>query len=156
MVIEIAGPTHDLHSGVHGGAFHEPMVDMIHVLSTLVDAEGHVLVDGFYDEVAPLTPQERSLYADIDFDLNGYQHEIGLDQLRRPDLSGHLQGRWREPCLSVHSLQSCMREQAGLGSIISGAVRAHVSMRLVPNQRIDLVTFVRRPHPTRISPSSLM
>lgn len=47
---------------------HEAMTDLVGVMSTLVDSQGHILIDGVYDEVAPLLPEEEKLYDAITFD----------------------------------------------------------------------------------------
>ncbi len=47
---------------------HEAMTDLIGVMSTLVDSHGRILIDGIYDEVAPLLPEEEKLYQAITFD----------------------------------------------------------------------------------------
>jgi hypothetical protein len=44
------------------------MTDLIAVMSTLVDSQGHILIDGIYEEVAPLLPEEEQLYHAITFD----------------------------------------------------------------------------------------
>lgn len=44
------------------------MTDLIGVMSTLVDTQGKILIDGVYDEVAPLTAEEEKLYQAITFD----------------------------------------------------------------------------------------
>jgi len=44
------------------------MTDLIGVMSTLVDSQGRILIDGIYDEVAPLLPEELKLYQAITFD----------------------------------------------------------------------------------------
>jgi hypothetical protein len=44
------------------------MTDLISIMSTLVDGQGHILIDGIYDEVAPLLPEEEQLYTAITFD----------------------------------------------------------------------------------------
>ena len=54
----VTGPQKSLHSGVDGGAVHEPMIDLINVLSGLVDAAGNVNVKGFYDKIRPLSKEE--------------------------------------------------------------------------------------------------
>jgi Cys-Gly metallodipeptidase DUG1 len=46
--ITIKGPGQDLHSGVFGGTVHEPMTDLVNVLSKLVDPKGKILVPGIY------------------------------------------------------------------------------------------------------------
>lgn len=47
---------------------HEAMTDLIALMSTLVDGQGRILIDGIYDEVAPLLPEEEELYKRITFD----------------------------------------------------------------------------------------
>ncbi|KAJ5816871.1 Cys-Gly metallodipeptidase dug1 [Penicillium robsamsonii] len=51
--ISISGPAQDLHSGVFGGSAHEPMTDLVNVLSKLVDPQGNILIPGLMDLVAP-------------------------------------------------------------------------------------------------------
>lgn len=48
----MSGPTRDLHSGVFGRTVHEPMTDLIHLMSKLVDQQGNILVPGV-DEMVP-------------------------------------------------------------------------------------------------------
>lgn len=53
--LEIKGPGRDLHSGLFGGAVHEPMTDLIQLFSKLVNPDGKILIPGIYDDVALLT-----------------------------------------------------------------------------------------------------
>jgi acetylornithine deacetylase/succinyl-diaminopimelate desuccinylase-like protein len=55
----VRGPARDLHSGLFGGAVANPATVVARLLSTLHDAEGRVLIPGFYDAVRPLAPWER-------------------------------------------------------------------------------------------------
>ena len=41
----------DLHSGVFGGAVANPAAALARMLASLHDSNGHIAVDGFYDEV---------------------------------------------------------------------------------------------------------
>ncbi|CAF4421120.1 unnamed protein product, partial [Adineta steineri] len=66
--LDVECSTKDLHSGCFGGTIHEAMTDLIALMSTLVDDQGHILIDGVYDEVAPLLPEEEELYKPITFD----------------------------------------------------------------------------------------
>lgn len=59
MKIVVSGPGADLHSGVFGGTVHEPMTDLVHLLSKLVGPSGEILVPGIKELVAPLTDEER-------------------------------------------------------------------------------------------------
>lgn len=44
------------------------MTDLIAIMSTLVDNKGRILIEGVYDEVAPLSAEEEALYTNITFD----------------------------------------------------------------------------------------
>ena len=48
---------------------HEGMTDLIAIMSTLVDDQGRILINGIYDDVAPLSPAEEQLYNKITFDV---------------------------------------------------------------------------------------
>lgn len=48
---------------------YEAMHDLIHLLGSLADVKGRIQVPGIYDSVAELTPEEDSLYANIEFDM---------------------------------------------------------------------------------------
>lgn len=59
--IEISGPARDLHSGVFGRTVHEPMTDLILVMSKLVDTRGNILIPGIDDMVSIADAEERSV-----------------------------------------------------------------------------------------------
>lgn len=44
------------------------MTDLIAVMNSLVNSQGKILIDGVYDEVAELLPEEEKLYEAITFD----------------------------------------------------------------------------------------
>ena len=45
------GPATDLHSGSYGGAVMNPAMALARILATMHDADGHIAIPGFYDEV---------------------------------------------------------------------------------------------------------
>ncbi len=54
----VSGPRTDLHSGVYRGTVHEPMTDLITIMSKLVDSAGRILVPGAYDGVGAASQEE--------------------------------------------------------------------------------------------------
>lgn len=44
------------------------MADLIHIMGTLVDLNGKILIPGINDSIAKLTAEEEKLYGPIDFD----------------------------------------------------------------------------------------
>ncbi len=59
MELVVRGPARDLHSGLFGGAVANPATVVGRLIASLHDAEGRVLIPGFYDAVRPLAPWER-------------------------------------------------------------------------------------------------
>ena len=71
--IEIECTSKDLHSGVFGGTVHEGMADLMHMMNTLIDKDGKILVDGIMDEVAPVTPGKSiTLMSGLRVNKNAY------------------------------------------------------------------------------------
>ena len=59
LELEVHGPSHDLHSGVFGGAVMNPLTALARLLASLHDDSGRVVIEGFYDDVRPLADWER-------------------------------------------------------------------------------------------------
>ena len=58
------GPSHDLHSGVFGGAVMNPVMATACLIASLHDQDGEmVAIDGFYNDVRPLLDWEREAAA---------------------------------------------------------------------------------------------
>jgi len=139
----------DLHSGVYGGSAHEAMTDLVHLMASLVDSQGNILVPGVNDDVAPLTEKEAALYEDIDFDIETYKDEVGVtgisDQLLHPTKEEILMARWRYPTLSLHGIEGAFSEP-GAKTVIPRHVRGKFSLRLVPDQNPDRIHDCIRAH----------
>jgi len=81
FLIEVTCATKDLHSGTFGGCVHEAMADLIYLMNTLVDVDGHILIDDIYKNVAELTKAELASYKDIDFDVDEFRETVGTTKL---------------------------------------------------------------------------
>src|SRR5947209_10841087 len=62
LEIKVTGAKIDLHSGIFGGAVANPAAALARLLATLHDPNGHIAVQGFYDDVAPLKQWERGAW----------------------------------------------------------------------------------------------
>ncbi len=54
------GPTIDQHSGLYGGAIHNPAQALCEVVAGMHDENGRVTLPGFYDSVRPISAEERA------------------------------------------------------------------------------------------------
>jgi len=127
----------DLHSGVLGGTVHESMIDLVHLMSSLIDTKGTILIPGIMDDVAPVTPEEDALYDTIEFDCEEYKKENKVASVsnkllhnKKKDL---LMARWRYPTLSLHGIEGAF-SSTGAKTVIPAKVIGKFSLRLVPDQ----------------------
>ncbi|CAG9857731.1 unnamed protein product [Phyllotreta striolata] len=158
--LEVECAQKDLHSGVFGGTVSEAMTDLVYLMNQLVDQNGKILVEGLYNEVAPLNPAETALYENIDFDVDEYRSDIGCAKLLHDERKDEiLMHRWRFPSLSLHGIEGAF-SGAGAKTVIPRKVIGKFSIRIVPNQepkRIEryVVDYVERIWKKRGSPNKM-
>ena len=124
----------DLHSGIDGSSLlDEPLKDLTLLLATLVGPKGKINIPGFHDPVLSLTEAEKQRYAAIAEAILPHHPEI----LDREAFIDSLMHRWREPSLTIHSVDVPGCKNAT--TTISRRAKASVSIRIVPNQDADEV-----------------
>jgi acetylornithine deacetylase/succinyl-diaminopimelate desuccinylase-like protein len=133
MEVVITGPSHDLHSGMYGGAVPNPANVLAELLATLHHHDGRVNIPGFYDDVVPLSPAERRAYANLPFDEVKYKQELKLPGLFGEAGYTAIERTWARPTCDINGLTSGY-QGPGSKTIIPSKASAKVSMRLVPNQ----------------------
>ena len=150
--LEIECSRKDMHSGVIGGSVHEAMTDLVKVMATLVDSTGKILIDGIHDDVAPVTDAERKSYEQVEFDIESYKVDAGVDgvtdTLLHPTKESILMHRWRYPTLSLHGIEGAF-DGAGSKTVIPRKVKGKFSLRIVPNMHPEKVAEVVRAHVER-------
>jgi acetylornithine deacetylase/succinyl-diaminopimelate desuccinylase-like protein len=57
--VTLRGPNQDKHSGVFGGAIANPVNALAKIIAGLHDGQGRVQVPGFYDDIPPMSADER-------------------------------------------------------------------------------------------------
>jgi acetylornithine deacetylase/succinyl-diaminopimelate desuccinylase-like protein len=132
--ITLAGPSRDLHSGSFGGGVPNPAHVLASLIAGLHDADGRVTLPGFYDDVVPLTEQERALLAKLPFDEESWLADAG-DSGATYGEAGHttLERIWARPTAEVNGLWGGHTGPGGK-TIIPKAAHAKLSFRLVADQ----------------------
>ena len=88
--IEAQGAKTDLHSGVYGGAAPIRSSALVEIISKLKDADGKVLIPGFYDAVQKPTDAELKAWAQPALQRRGLSQ--GRSRLQRADRRARLLG----------------------------------------------------------------
>lgn len=136
MEFTVKGPFQDLHSGVYGGAVMNPAHALAALIASLHDADGRVSVEGFYDDVEPLSPEEREALGRLPFDRDAYRQEVGVPALFGESGYSVLEQIWARPTLEVNGLWSGFTGE-GQKTIVPASAHAKLTCRLVPGQRPD-------------------
>ena len=132
--ITLSGPSRDLHSGSFGGGVPNPAHVLASLIAGLHDADGRVTLPGFYDDVVPLTDDERVLLAKLPFDEESWLADAG-DSGASYGESGYstLERIWARPTAEVNGLWGGHTGPGGK-TIIPKAAHAKLSFRLVADQ----------------------
>lgn len=138
MEITVQGPYQDLHSGVYGGAVMNPAHALASLIASLHDRQGRVAVEGFYDEVDPLTVEERTALAKLPFDPDAYRQELQVPALFGEPGYSVLEQIWARPTLEVNGMWSGFTGE-GQKTIIPASAHAKLTCRLVPHQQPDQI-----------------
>jgi Cys-Gly metallodipeptidase DUG1 len=136
--VTVSGPAKDLHSGVFGNTVHEPMTDLVILMSKLVKPSGEILVPGLSDLVAPLTDIERARYEALDYSIADIEQSAGAAVALSDDKVTVLMGRMRNPSLSLHGIEGAF-SGPGAKTVIPANVSGKFSIRLVPNMTPEAV-----------------
>jgi acetylornithine deacetylase/succinyl-diaminopimelate desuccinylase-like protein len=132
----VEGASHDLHSGVYGGAAPNPIQAIAEIVCALKDRDGHILVPGFYDDVAPPSEKERAAWARLPFDEKEYtEKEMGARELVGEPRVPLFERVWARPTVEVHGIRGGFTGE-GAKTVIPARATAKISTRLVGNQTV--------------------
>ncbi len=131
--ITVRGPAQDLHSGMFGGAVHNPNQALCELLARLHDEEGRVTVPGFYSGVEPLSEQERAALARVPYDDATLLKESGAPAVWGEAGFTVTERIGARPTLEINGMWGGFTGD-GFKTVIPAEAHAKVSCRLVPDQ----------------------
>jgi acetylornithine deacetylase/succinyl-diaminopimelate desuccinylase-like protein len=132
----LRGPRQDLHSGTFGGGVTNPAGALVAMLAALKDERGRVRVPGFYDDVVPLTEDERERFAALPFDEQEYAESLGIPEVHGEEGYTTKERVWGRPTCDVNGIYGGYQGK-GAKTVLPSWAGAKISMRLVPNQKPD-------------------
>ncbi|MFZ4115704.1 MAG: dipeptidase [Chthoniobacterales bacterium] len=158
MEFIVRGPVCDLHSGAFGGAVANPLTVAARLIASFHDAEGHILIPGFYDNVQPLQPWEREAAESLEKNSKGdalFKKLAGVDTLFGEAGFSTLERIRARPTVEVNGFGGGY-QGAGTKTIIPKEAFVKLSFRLVPNQDPQTVleqvaTHLRKQLPKGVS-----
>lgn len=152
--LEVTGPQQDLHSGLFGGAVHDPLQALCEIIASLHDVNGRVAIPGFYNHVRQWSEEERAYMArtgptDAQI-LRDAQSEKGWGE------GGYTlyERTTIRPVLTVNGIVGGY-QGPGPKAVIPARAVAKLNLRLVPDQDPHEIDRLLRHHIARITPPSV-
>lgn len=154
MEVEVTGPNKDLHSGHYGGAVVNPLNALCQIISSLIDEEGRITVEGFYDDVVELSAEDRNMLSKAPFDAREFNEFLDIE-----DVDGETGYTTQErigirPSLDVNGIWGGFTGE-GAKTVLPSKATAKISMRLVPNQEWHKISRLFEEYIYKISPKGV-
>lgn len=145
LEIVVKGPRSDQHSGMVGGGIANPALALAHILAGLRTADGLVTVEGFYDDVIPLSDAVRAAIDRVPFPDADLLAETGA-----PDIWGEPGFTTKErifarPTLDINGVTSGW-QGAGTKTVLPAVASAKITCRLVAAQSPEAIFDAIRAH----------
>ena len=128
LQITVFGPRSGVHSGNYGNWMPNPALRLAHLLASMKDDAGHVLVEGFYDDLQPLSPEEQAMVDAVPDEEARLLRVFGVAEPEKAGVT--LQQAFQRPTLNIRGLQS---------AFIGGQARTIIPDRAVAEIDIRLV-----------------
>lgn len=154
MEVEVTGPNRDLHSGVYGGAVHNPINALCQMIASLHDENNHITIPGFYDNVEALSAEERKALNNAPFDQKEYNEDLGVGEEWGEKGYTTLERTGIRPTLDVNGIWGGYIGE-GAKTVLPGKAFAKISMRLVPGQKSEEIAKLFTKHIESIAPKSV-
>ncbi len=135
LAVTLRGPSHDLHSGLHGGLALNPVTEIARLLATLVAPDRSIAVDGFYDGILNPTAIEHSLVRKTPFDPAAYERSVGMPPAAGEADYAPLERLGFRPALDINGISGGNADS--MKTVIPTSATARLTVRLAAGQDPD-------------------
>lgn len=153
MDLTLKGANTDMHSGTNGGLLYNPNHALVAILASLRDANGKILVQGFYDDVEPMSLDDKK-WISFDFDENEYLRMSGVKPTGGENNYSPLERNWIRPTMEINGISGGY-SGSGFKTVIPSEASAKISCRLVPNQDPIKIAALIEKHFQKNTPSEI-
>lgn len=154
MDVELKAADTDMHSGSHGGLALNPIHALARLLAGLHDADGKVVIPGFYDHIVEMSAEDKKRLS-VEFDPEEYRKTVGAHPSGGEKGIPPLERAWLRPTLEINGINGGY-SGPGFKTVIPALAHAKISCRLVPDQdpvRIGnlVVDYLKKKAPLGVS-----
>jgi acetylornithine deacetylase/succinyl-diaminopimelate desuccinylase-like protein len=127
LKLTVFGPRSDMHSGQYGNYVPNPVFTLSHLLASMKDEDGRVLIPGFYEGIS-LSQAQKELINQVLEDRTEMLETIGIAQPER--VGETYQEALQYPTFNVRGMQAGWVDEE-VRTIIPSKAVAEIDMRLV-------------------------
>lgn len=149
----VRGAASDVHSGLFGGAVPNPLHEIARLVASLHDDQGRVNVPGFYDDVEPLSAEERAELNRLPLTEEAFKRLHGLKGVTGEAGYTVIERIGARPTLELNGMWGGFQGE-GSKTVIPAEAHAKISCRLVPWQDPDkIAALVTKALEERVAPA---
>jgi acetylornithine deacetylase/succinyl-diaminopimelate desuccinylase-like protein len=133
--VDLTTSSTDLHSGGYGAAVPNAVRAIAELAASFHNADGSVAIEGFYDDVRPLTDEEKADIAAVNYKGDAdFIAEAGITEITGEDSFSVQELIWTRPTIDFNGIWGGF---TGEGNKTVTPAKAHlkITSRLVPDQR---------------------
>jgi len=154
MEVKVIGPSHDLHSGVYGGAVANPVTVAARLVAGLHDESGRVAIAGFYDAVRDPAAWERTAAAASPVSDADIAAQTGVGELCGESGFTAVERIGARPTAEINGIGGGYQGQ-GSKTVIPSTAFFKISFRLVPGQEPDEILRLAEAHFAKHKPAGV-
>jgi acetylornithine deacetylase/succinyl-diaminopimelate desuccinylase-like protein len=140
--LTVYGPNRPLHSGHYGNWAPNPIMLLTELIGSMRAANGDILVDGYYQQVLPLSQTERDAIAASPQMDQALIAELGMGA---PETEDPLNIAITRPAINLRGIKGG-DVGAEARNVIQPSAEASIGLRLVPAQTPDYLRDVIEKH----------
>jgi len=152
LELTVTGPDHDVHSGIYGGAVRNPVMALTQILASMKNIDEEITVAGFYDDVKPISEEERSLMAKVKGE--DYSQTTGISETASEKGYSAIEHTMARPTLEINGIYGGYQGE-GTKTIIPSSATAKITCRLVPDQDPEKIQQLLKEHIEKVAPTGV-
>jgi acetylornithine deacetylase/succinyl-diaminopimelate desuccinylase-like protein len=124
------------------------------MIASLHDEFNQINIPNFYEDVIDVSAADRAAMAQIPFELEAYQHDLGIQSVYGEKGFSSIERASIRPTLDVNGIWGGYIGE-GAKTVLPSMAHAKISMRLVPNQSSEKITQLFTDHFLSIAPKGV-
>jgi hypothetical protein len=154
MEVRVYGPSHDLHSGIYGGAVANPATAAARLIASLHDSTGRVAIEGFYDAVQPMQDWERIAATESPLTDAAIAEQAGVTELFGESGYSAVERIGARPTAEINGIGSGYQGE-GSKTVLPAEATFKITFRLVANQKPETILALARQHFEKLCPPGI-